>query len=295
MDAFKGAVVVALLKLFALLPWPAVKALGGLIGWLLWRVPNRSREVVHINLQACFPNMPAAEREQLAQRSLKHIGHTITEAASAWMWPAERTLKLIREVENEALFDQAIASGKPLVLITSHLGNWEVLNQYAASKCKTIILYRPSKLEVVNKLITERRSQQGNPLVPSTREGILKLVKGLREGGVAGIAADPEPSVSSGEFVPFFGVPTLTSKFVPSLVVGGKAQAIVLHALRLDDGSGFKVVIEPAPEDLFAEDVPTAVTALSAAMERSVARYPNQYMWSMKRFKKRPEGMPKLY
>ncbi|MCJ8169511.1 lysophospholipid acyltransferase [Atopomonas sediminilitoris] len=295
MEAFKGAVIVALLKLFALLPWPVIKALGGLVGGLMWRVPNRSREVVRINLKACFPEMPEAEREDLARRSLKHIGHTIMEAASAWMWPAERTLKLVRQVENHELLKQALASGKPLVLITSHLGNWEVLNQYAASQCKTIILYRPSKLAVVNQLITERRSQQGNPLVPSTREGILKLVKGLRDGGIAGIAADPEPSVSSGEFVPFFGVPTLTSKFVPSLVVGGKANALVLHAFRLEDGSGFKVVFEPAPEALFSDDVPTAVAALSQAIEHAVQRYPAQYMWSMKRFKKRPAGMPKLY
>lgn len=96
-------------------------------------------------------------------------------------------------------------------------------------------------------------------------------------------------------FVPFFGVPTLTSKFVPSLVQGHKATALFIHALRLDDGKGYRVVIEAAPEALYGEDVEAAVAALNQGIERQVRACPSQYMWSMKRFKKRPPGAAKLY
>ena len=237
MEKFKGALVVGFLRLFALLPWRAVQAVGAAIGWLMWKLPNRSREVTRINLAACFAHLPAEQRERLVGESLRDIGKTLTESACAWIWPANKTLGLIKQVEGMQVLQDALAGGKGVVLISSHLGNWEVLLQYVCSLCKPIILYRPIKLKAVDELLVKQRVQLGNSLAPSTKEGILSLIKQVRKGGVAGIAADPEPSLSSGVFVPFFGVSALTSKFVPSLVKDRKAQAVFMHALRLDDGS----------------------------------------------------------
>lgn len=295
MEKFKGALVVGFLRLFALLPWRAVQVVGAAIGWLMWKLPNRSREVTRINLAGCFAHLPADQRERLVGESLRDIGKTLTESACAWIWPANKTLGLIKQVEGMQVLQDALASGKGVVLISSHLGNWEVLLQYVCSLCKPIILYRPIKLKAVDELLVKQRVQLGNSLAPSTKEGILSLIKQVRKGGVAGIAADPEPSLSSGVFVPFFGVPALTSKFVPSLVKDRKAEAVFMHALRLDDGSGYRVVIEAAPDALYGEDIEAAVTALNQGIEKQVRQAPSQYMWNMKRFKKRPEGEAKWY
>lgn len=295
MEKLKGALVVGFLRLFALLPWRAVQAVGAAIGWLMWKLPNRSRDVTRINLDACFAHLPAEQRERLVGESLRDIGKTLTESACAWIWPANKTLGLIKQVEGMQVLQDALASGKGVVLISSHLGNWEVLLQYVCSLCKPIILYRPIKLKAVDELLVKQRVQLGNSLAPSTKEGILSLIKQVRKGGVAGIAADPEPSLSSGVFVPFFGVPALTSKFVPSLVKERKAEAVFMHALRLDDGSGYRVVIEAAPEALYGEDIEAAVAALNQGIEKQVQQAPSQYMWNMKRFKKRPAGAAKLY
>lgn len=295
MEKFKGALVVGFLRLFALLPWRAVQAVGAVIGWLMWKLPNRSREVTRINLAGCFAHLPADQRERLVGESLRDIGKTLTESACAWIWPANKTLGLIKQVEGMQVLQDALNSGKGVVLISSHLGNWEVLLQYVCSLCKPIILYRPIKLKAVDELLVKQRVQLGNSLAPSTKEGILSLIKQVRKGGVAGIAADPEPSLSSGVFVPFFGVPALTSKFVPSLVKDRKAEAVFMHALRLDDGSGYRVVIEAAPEALYGEDIEAAVAALNQGIEKQVRQAPSQYMWNMKRFKKRPDGEAKWY
>lgn len=80
-----------------------------------------------------------------------------------------------------------------------------------------------------------------------------------------------------------------------SLVHGHKAVAVFIHALRLDDGSGYRVIIEAAPEALYGDDVELAVTALNQGIEKQVRQAPSQYMWSMKRFKKRPDGEKKWY
>ena len=295
MEKFKGALVVGFLRLFALLPWRAVQAVGAAIGWLMWKLPNGSREVASINLRKCFPELDEAAHQRLLGQSLMDIGRTLTESACAWIWPAQKSIGLVREVEGLEVLQQALASGKGVVGITSHLGNWEVLNHFYCAQCKPIIFYRPPKLKAVDDLLRQQRVQLGNRVAPSTKEGILSVIKEVRKGGAVGIPADPEPSLSSGVFVPFLGTEALTSKFVAGMLSGGKACGVFLHALRLPDGSGFKVILEAAPEAMYSTDTATAVAAMSTVIERYVRTYPSQYMWSMKRFKKRPAGEAKWY
>ncbi|OEC38959.1 lipid A biosynthesis lauroyl acyltransferase [Pseudomonas sp. 1D4] len=295
MDKLKGALVVGFLRLFALLPWRAVQVVGAAIGWLMWKLPNRSREVTRINLAKCFPELSPAELDQRVGQSLMDIGRTLTESACAWIWPAEKSIGLVREVEGLEVLHEALASGKGVVGITSHLGNWEVLNHFYCAQCKPIIFYRPPKLKAVDELLQKQRVQLGNRVAPSTKEGILSVIKEVRRGGAVGIPADPEPSLSAGVFVPFLGTLALTSKFVPGMLAGGKARGVFLHALRLPDGSGFKVILEAAPEGMYSDNVEEGVAAMSAVVERYVRTYPTQYMWSMKRFKKRPEGEARWY
>jgi KDO2-lipid IV(A) lauroyltransferase len=295
LDKLKGALVVGFLRLFALLPWRAVQGSGRFIGWLMWKLPNRSREVARTNLSKCFPELDAAERERLLGQSLQQIGMAFTESACAWIWPADKTLRLVKEVEGLEVLEQALASGKGVVGITSHLGNWEVLNHFYCAQCKPIIFYRPPKLKAVDDLLQRQRVQLGNKVAPSTREGIISVIKEVRKGGAVGIPADPEPSEGAGVFVPFLGTQALTSKFVPGMLTGGKAVGVFLHALRLDDGSGYKVILEAAPPAMYDEEVEVAVAAMSGVIERYVRTWPSQYMWTMKRFKKRPAGEKRWY
>ncbi|MDD2161934.1 MULTISPECIES: lysophospholipid acyltransferase [Pseudomonas] len=295
MEKLKGALVVGFLRLFALLPWRAVQAVGAAIGWLMWKLPNSSREVASINLRKCFPELDEAQHQRLLRQSLMDIGRAFTESACAWIWPAQKTLGLVREVEGIEVLQEALASGQGVVGITSHLGNWEVLNHFYCNQCKPIIFFRPPKLKAVDDLLRQQRVQMGNRVAPSTKEGILSVIKEVRKGGAVGIPADPEPSLSSGVFVPFLGTEALTSKFVAGMLSGGKARGVFLHALRLPDGSGFKVILEAAPEEMYSTDTATAVAAMSTVIARYVRAYPSQYMWTMKRFKKRPSGEAKWY
>jgi len=294
-EKFKGALMVGMLRLFAKLPWGGVQKVGAGIGWLMWKLPNGSRNVVRINLAKCFPEMTPEAREQLAGRALMDIGKSFTESACAWIWPAHRSLALVREVQGLEVLQEALASGKGVVGITSHLGNWEVLNHFYCDQCKPIIFYRPPKLKAVDDLLRQQRVQMGNRVAPSTKEGILSVIKEVRRGGQVGIPADPEPAESAGVFVPFLGTQALTSKLVPNMLAGGKAVGVFLHALRLPDGSGFKVILEAAPDAMYSTDTETSAAAMSQVVERYVRAYPSQYMWSMKRFKKRPAGEARWY
>ncbi|AKX59309.1 lipid A biosynthesis lauroyl acyltransferase [Thiopseudomonas alkaliphila] len=295
MKTIKGFIATSLLRLIAKLPWNSVQSVGRLIGWSLWALPTKAKETVRINQSYCFPNLPFQERQALQKRTLSHIGKTMTESAAAWLWPVDKTLDLIIEVEGEEILQTALNSGLGVVGITSHLGNWEVLNHYFCSQCKPIIFYRPPKLKALDELISAQRVQLGNRVAPSTRDGILSVIKEVRAGGAVGIPADPEPSESAGFYVPFLGTTALTSKFVPSMLKGKKALGVFLHAIRLEHGRGFKVIIEAAPEAMYSHDSEQAVAAMSTVLARYVERWPEQYMWSMKRFKNRPNNEQRWY
>ena len=295
MENFKGALLVSFLRLFALPSWRSVQAVGAVIGWIIWKTPNRSRETVRTNLTKCFPYMNPDARERLVGQSLMDIGKSLTESACVWMSPAQRSIDMVREVEGLHVLQEALASGKGVVGITSHLGNWEVLNHFYCSQCKPIIFYRTPKLKAVDEFLRKQRAQLGNRVASSTKEGILSVIKEVRKGGQVGIPADPEPAESAGVFVPFFATQALTSKFVPNMLAGHKAVGVFLHALRLPDGLGYKVILEAAPEDMYSTDTTKSCAAMSKVVERYVGDYPSQYMWSMKRFKKRPPGEASWY
>jgi len=291
----KGTFAVLSLRALAALPWRTSQRLGAGLGWLMYQLPNRSREVAHINLSKCFPERSKAELDKLLRQSLMDTGRWFAESASAWLRPAAHSLALIREVEGLEVLQEALASGKGVVGITSHLGNWEVLNHFYCSQCQPVNLYRPPKIEALDYLLRQQRTQLGNQVAPSTLEGIRLVLKTVRGGGAVGIPADPEPTESAGFFVPFLATQALTSKFVPSMLTGGKARGVFLHALRLPKGAGFKVILQAAPEAMYSSDLEQATTAMSQVLEDYVRRYPSQYLWSMKRFKKRPAGEARWY
>tara|TARA_R110001606_G_scaffold399268_2_gene583247 strand:- start:10767 stop:11681 length:915 start_codon:yes stop_codon:yes gene_type:complete len=293
-ERLKGAIIIGFLRVFSLLPFAMAQRLGAAVGWLLWILPNRSKDVVRINLSHCMPHLAAGERDDLVRQTLLDTGRSFAESACAWMWKPAKTVALIKEVEGAQVLQKALERGKGVVSITSHLGNWEVLNHWYCSQCSPVIFYRPPKQQSVDALLRRQRAQLGNRVAPSTREGITMVMREVRRGGAVGIPADPEPAVKSGEFVPFFAVSALTSKFVPNLLRGGEAQAIFMHCVRLP-GGGFKVIVEAAPEALYSSDVNEATACMSAVIESYVRRWPSQYMWSMKRFKKRPAGEKRWY
>ena len=99
MESLKGKLALGVLNLIALLPWRGVQVLGSAAGWLMWKIPNRSREIARTNLSHCFPELNTEEIDQLTGRSLKGIAKSFAESACAWIWPPEKTLQYVREVE----------------------------------------------------------------------------------------------------------------------------------------------------------------------------------------------------
>src|SRR5690606_15549263 len=125
------------------LPWPGLRRLGDALAWAWLRTGARESVVALRNLELAYPEMLPAEREDWRRRILRSTGLQTVQTLRLWTRPHAESLGLIREVHGEALFDEALASGRGLIVAAPHFGNWELLNQWLAAKTPLAILYKP--------------------------------------------------------------------------------------------------------------------------------------------------------
>lgn len=293
----KSLLAVALLGLLSLLPLRLSQVLGRKLGDRYWRKGDAAKMTrqTRQNINACFPEWGESEREALVHASLQQTGCSLCEMGMSWLWPAKRTLKKIRRVHNEELVKEAVATGKGVILIAPHLGNWEVLNLYLSAQYPFTAMYKPPRLKLMDDLVKRMRARLGTRMAPADTRGVRMVMKALKRGEMVGILPDQEPDRSGGIHVPFFGVEALTMKLLPQLAAQTGAVVVCGYAERLPDAEGFDLYFVAADERINSRDLEEAATAMNLSVENCVRALPAQYQWEYRRFSTRPEGAPRFY
>ncbi len=291
----RRAGLTGLLRLTAALPLPLAHRIGSMLGWLLWRFPNRLRWIAARNLSLCFPESDSIERERLLRRNLVETGKLFLELGPLWLWPGARVLDLVRApVVGEEALSAAVRQQRGAILITPHLGAWEMAGLYYSSRYPLNILYRPSRLGL-DELSRRGRGRLGGKVVATDSSGIRTLVAALRKGEALGILPDQDPGDEGGVFAPFFGIAASTMTLVSRLALKTGAPVFLTWAERLPRGRGFLVHLRELPEVAGAASLGESVAALNQGVEAAIRTLPAQYLWTYKRFKTRPPDAPKLY
>jgi len=293
-DRALAAALHALMSLIGRLPLRWLHAMGAALGALALRFDNREARVTRRNLELCLPELDAAARRLLLADALREAGRTLTETCRLWTRPQPENLRLIRAVENEALFRAALGSGRGLIVAAPHLGNWELLNQYLAAHTPISIVYRPPRQRFTEVLLKRVRQHPGIRQVRAEAAGVRQLFRDLKAGGVLGILPDQQPKQGEGEHAPFFGLPALTMSLLPRLLERTEAVVLFAYAERLPKAAGFRIVFQPAPIGM-AGSGREALAALNCGVEASVRRVLPQYQWGYKRFSMQPHGRRSVY
>ncbi len=287
-----------LLRLTAALPLSWSHRLGALLGGLLWWIPNPLRRIAERNLALCFPEQPVAERNPLLRRNLLETGKGLLELGPLWLWPGQRVLRLIQEpVIGEEELAAAMNRKQGVILITPHLGAWELAGLYYSSRYPLTILSRPSRIGL-DAISRRGRGRLGGRVVATDAGGLRALLIALRRGEVLGILPDQDTGgVGDGEglFAPFFGIAAGTMTLVSRLVLKNRTPVFLTWAERLPRGQGYALHLRALPEVTAAASLQASVAALNQGVEAAVRTLPEQYLWAYKRFKTRPPGEPKLY
>ena len=290
MSKLKYFLIAGLLRIAGSLPLGLAQFIGKWAGLVAWHLNGRSRKTTDVNLRICLPELSAEEQRQLSRESMAHTGMTALEIPLMWEWPVEKCFGLIRETRGLELVDNALASGKGLILLAPHLGNWELTGLFFSSRYKMAALYSPPHIKEFEDYMIRVRGRLGSELVRGDRKGLLRLMNILKEGGVAGILPDQSPRGKTNVYAPFFGVEVRTMTLVNKLIQKTGANALVTFAERLPDGKGFRIVVEePAPGNGDPDPV-VAATALNQSVEKVVRMAPAQYQWEYKRLRHRPPG-----
>ena len=285
----------ALLHLFARFPLPLCHGLGTLTGWIISKLPNRIRAVTRSNIDLCFPDLSPWQRQQLVSHCLRETGKTVLEIGALWLRPAEWVLGRIRGVDGLEHVEWAQSQGRGMILVTPHLGAWEVAGLFCAARYDITCLYRPLRIPELEQLVNDARNRAGGHYVPATAQGIRTLYKRLSENAAVAMLPDQLPRAGTGMFAPFFGIPTYTMVLLSRLARKTGAPVVFVWSERLSYGHGYRLHFRAASAAICDEDLAVSVGAVNRCVEDLIRACPAQYQWNYPRFRVRPEGAAPLY
>ncbi len=286
--------LLAFLWLFHFLPLPLQAACGNALGRAAYGLVSSRRKVALRNLELCFPEMNADERERLAREHFRWLGRSLLERGLLWYASPERLRRLIH-VEGDVQL--AERSDRPVMWLAPHFMGLDVAGASVLlfQKRKGISIYQAQSNKVMDAALRRGRLRLGNAEIFSRDEAGRALFRAIRKGDGFFNLPDMDFGTRDAAFVPFFGVLAVTL-LAPSRMA--RALDMIVQpvvAEILPGGQGYRVRYE-APWSDFPTDDPVADSArMNRWIESEIRRNPAQYLWVHRRFKTRPPGEPSLY
>lgn len=280
------------MRFLSVLPLPALRGTGRLIGWLAYRVPNRELANARINLALCFPEMPGAKREALLKATLQENAITVLEMPAVWYGKTDAWLERLDMGSVREEVRRLMQQGKGVVIALPHLGNFEIGSHFFGAIGKATALYTPPRKEGLESVMLEGRSRPGkNHIVPTDRTGIKAMYQALGNGELIVVLPDQQPkTVNGGVFAPFFGVPALTMTLLNRFARKTGAPVYFAAIVRTGAKPEYKVIGLQAGDTIADKDAEAAATELNAGVQRLVEQATAQYQWTYRRFRTQADG-----
>jgi KDO2-lipid IV(A) lauroyltransferase len=275
-----------LFGLLRFLPLVVLHGLGALAGWAIFLGSPRYRLQLQANLRRAVGEVAA---RRLQWQAAAHAGRMALELPAIWCRPLPKVLALVREVVGAEHLAAARKKGA-LIVITPHLGCFEMVGQYCASFAPLTALYRPPRKEALAPLMVKGRARGMMSLAPADLSGVRALLRALKRGENVGLLPDQAPQFGEGVWAPFFCQPAYTMTLASRLTEVSGVRALLVWAERLPWGRGYRLHFSPLPP--LAGDAMARAQALNAALEALILQCPAQYLWGYNRYKT-PAGVAK--
>lgn len=301
--------MLALVRCLSRLSPPTLHGLGAVLGWMAWALSPGFRRTVKANADRA--GVSPAER----RRSVAEAGRLITELPRLWLRPAHQPIAEPLRWEGAALIEQHIGRPGGLLLLTPHMGSFEMAGQAIAERFGArqpmTVLYRPARQRWLRELEARARARPGMATAPASLAGVRQMIRALRRGETVGLLPDQVPPDTQGVWAPFFGEPAYTMTLAARLSQQTGAAILVLWCERLKPPAGYVLRVTSLPQALPTEAAGHAeggaalgataaataeaalqlacATAINQAMEAVILQNPSQYLWAYQRYKS-PRG-----
>jgi KDO2-lipid IV(A) lauroyltransferase len=283
--------LIVFLRLLA--PWPLawVRALGWVLGHVLYALAHSRRHIVQVNLRLCFPDLSEVERQRMTRRHMVGVMQSLLDRS--WLWhgsPAQlrRRLQLVGDVT-------PLQGDSAVVMLAPHF-----LGLDAGGTALTMLggvrmasIYVPQSNPSLDAWVRDGRNRSGAVALYYRHGGVKPIVSGLRQGDKLYLLPDMDFGPQESLFVPFFGVLAATVPSLSRFSRLGRARVVTV-ASRMTP-SGYSVEIGPVWADFPSDDVQADTARMNRELQALIATMPEQYYWVHKRFKTRPEGEPGVY
>jgi KDO2-lipid IV(A) lauroyltransferase len=274
-----------LIHLIGRLPLRYLQSVGAFLGLLTYWFSPKDKALILENLSYAHKlyNFQASPKEVA-----KSAGKMLTDSLWIWQHPQEALKKT--ELIHWDVVENAMAEGKGLLMLTPHLGAFEMIPRVLAEHFPATIIYKPAKQTWLNDLIEEGRAHPRMNFVPANMQGVRQIARALVRGEAVGILPDQVPGNGEGVWAPFFGKPAYTAVLPAKIALKNNIPTIVFSAIRKPHGEGWSIVAERLTEP-FQSDPVSAATQLNHFLEQVIIKNPEQYLWMYKRYK-HPAGAP---
>jgi KDO2-lipid IV(A) lauroyltransferase len=269
-------------------------AVGAGIGTLGYRPLAIRRDVVERQVRAALPELSIEEVARVARASYANLGRTTTETALLPSYDAERIISLFESVEGWSIVEERLARDRGLIIVTGHLGNWELGGAYVAARGLPMqAVARHMENPLFDRYLTRTRERIGMTIVHDD-EAVRRVPRALRAGHAVAFLIDQGAVGLASTWVPFFGRLAKTPRGPAVFALRLGAPIVFGAALRQPSGR-FRLTFEPidtvSTGDLDS-DVDRIVADYTRVLEKWVRCAPEQYFWHHRRWKHQRPGTP---
>ena len=268
--------------------------IGEWIGGLGYRPLGIRRAVVERQVRAAFPGLAESEVLRIARASYEHLGRTSIEAALISALSPDQVRAMFEGVEGADALAAARAEGKGVLLVSGHLGNWELAGAFvAASGVPIEAVARGMENPLFDRYITRTRHDLGMTVIHDA-DAVRRVPRAMREGKAVAMLVDQGAVGLASTWVPFFGRYAKTPRGPAVFALRLGAPVVFATALRQPNGKYVmyyeRIPVQPTGDR--ETDVDRIVMDYTATLERWIRRAPEQYFWHHRRWKHQRPGTP---
>jgi KDO2-lipid IV(A) lauroyltransferase len=281
------------MRLLAPLPLPVISLVGGVLGELLFRLMPGRRHITLTNLRACFPELTPRQQRSLARAHFRAMAQATLTVPIVWWGSPARLARLVRR-RGETHLKRALATQRTVILLAAHYVAIEMGGVSLSQEYPLIDMYKRLKNRLFDHLLRNRRTRFSGRLVERS-EGIKPVLRAIKEGGIFLYLTDQDQGREGAVFAPFFGIAAITVTGLSRVAALTNAIVIPCFMRALAWGRGYEVIFLPPLENFPTDDAVADTTRMNNIIENAVREMPEQYFWSHRRFKTRPDGEGPFY
>jgi len=252
------------------------------------------RDVVERQIRAAFPGLAQNEVKRVARESYGNLGRTTIETAVLPKCTPAEVVGLFDIIDNWAIVEETLARGMGVIMVSGHLGNWELGGSYIASRGVHMeAVARRMQNPLFDEYLTETRRRVGVHVIHDA-DAVRRVPRVVRTGGVVGFLFDQGAAGLASTWVPFFGRYAKTPRGPAVFALRLNAPIVFTCAVREPTGRysmKFEEIAVQRTGDLDRE-VEAIVGEYTKVLERWVRKYPEQYFWQHRRWKHQRPGTP---